>query len=61
MSRYLLDTNICILLMRGDAHLQQRVSEVGPASCFLSEITVAELLYGLATARPRIGHRRKRG
>ena len=52
MSQYLLDTNICIFLMRGDAHLQQMVSEVGPSNCFLSEITVAELLYGLANCPP---------
>lgn len=52
MSQYLLDTNICVFLMRGDAHLQQMVSEVGPANCFLSEVTVAELLYGLANCLP---------
>ena len=52
MSQYLLDTNICIHLMRGDAHLRQMFDTVGEGDCFISELTVAELLYGVAYCAP---------
>ncbi len=50
MSRYLLDTNICIHLMKGDFDLDNKVEQVGLRNCFISELTVAELLYGVANS-----------
>lgn len=46
MKKYLLDTNICIFFMRGKYKINEIVMAVGEENCFLSEITVAELLLG---------------
>ncbi len=46
MTRYLLDTNICIHFMRNSFNVAQRIEEVGWHRLSISEITVAELLYG---------------
>ncbi|MBR0532640.1 MAG: PIN domain-containing protein, partial [Bacteroidales bacterium] len=43
---YLLDTNICIELLKGNRSVRAHVEEVGPRDCYISEITVAELYYG---------------
>ena len=52
MSGYLLDTNICIHSLKGDAAVNARLRAVGLTSCFLSEVTKAELLYGIARSAP---------
>ena len=52
MSRYLFDTNICIHLMKGDFDLDRKVEQVGLRNCFISELTIAELLYGIANSAP---------
>lgn len=44
--KYLLDTNICIALLRGNRDIEHKIESVGYYNCFLSEITVAELIYG---------------
>jgi tRNA(fMet)-specific endonuclease VapC len=43
---YLLDTNICVFLFRDKFGLQNRINEVGLNNCSISEISVAELIYG---------------
>ena len=52
MSRYLLDTNICIHTMKGDFGLEAKLLQVGIGNCYLSELTIAELLYGIANSVP---------
>jgi len=52
MTRYLLDPNICIHLMKGDFDLDTKVERVGLSNCFISELTVAEMLYGIANGAP---------
>ncbi len=52
MSRYLLDTNICIHTMKGDFGLEAKMLQVSIANCYLSELTIAELLYGIANSAP---------
>ena len=47
MSQYLLDTNICIHFIKGEYDLGNKIRTVGFHSCYLSEITIAELLYGV--------------
>ena len=47
MSQYLLDTNICIHFIKGEYDLSNKIQEVGFQSCYISEITIAELLYGV--------------
>ena len=49
---YLLDTNICIHLFRGQYDLERKISQVGINACYLSEITIAELLYGVENSDP---------
>lgn len=46
MSRYLLDTNILVYFGKGHFDIASKISKVGFDSCFLSEITIAEMLYG---------------
>ena len=43
---YLLDTNICIHFFRGKFNLLSKFEEVGIENCAISEITLAELVYG---------------
>lgn len=49
---YLLDTNICIHLFKGDDELLHRIEAIGLAQCFLSEITVLELMFGVENSSP---------
>ena len=49
---YLLDTNICIHFLRGEYRLNERFAAIGLAQCFVSEITIAELLFGAANSTP---------
>ena len=46
MTRYLLDTNICIYLLKRRYHIEERIREAGYDNCFISDITLAELYYG---------------
>jgi tRNA(fMet)-specific endonuclease VapC len=47
MNLYLLDTNICIHFLKGQYSLVERIKNVGPYACYISEITIAELLFGV--------------
>lgn len=54
MMKYLLDTNICIFYLQGKYNVVAQLERVGRANCYISEITVAELLYGAAcSSQPR--------
>ena len=44
--KYLLDTNICIHFFRGKFNLIEKLEEVGLINCAISEITLAELIFG---------------
>jgi tRNA(fMet)-specific endonuclease VapC len=44
--RYLLDTNICIHFLRGKFNLLEKLEEIGIENCAISEITLAELVFG---------------
>lgn len=43
---YLLDTNICIHFFRGMFNLRDKIEQVGIEICAISEITLAELVFG---------------
>lgn len=45
-NKYLLDTNICIALLRGNRDIAQKLIKLGEGSCFLSVITLYELMFG---------------
>lgn len=51
MKNYLLDTNICIYFIKGEYDLNKKIAEVGGENCFISEITVAELKYGVENSK----------
>jgi tRNA(fMet)-specific endonuclease VapC len=43
---YLLDTNICIHFFRGKFNMIEKFELVGLSNCAISEITLAELVFG---------------
>lgn len=51
MKKYLLDTNICIYFLKGQFDLHRKIAEVGEEQCFISEVTIAELKYGVAKSK----------
>lgn len=44
--KYLLDSNICIHFLRGKYNIIEKLNEVGIDNCAISEITLAELVFG---------------
>ncbi|MDR0547661.1 MAG: type II toxin-antitoxin system VapC family toxin [Dysgonamonadaceae bacterium] len=46
MEKFLLDTNICIFLLKEKYAVKQKIDKIGYANCYISEITLAELAYG---------------
>ena len=44
--KYLLDTNICIHLFRGKFNLIEKFQQINLDDCAISEITLAELIFG---------------
>lgn len=47
MKKYLLDTNICIHYLKNEYGIAEKIREVGFENCFISELTLAELLFGV--------------
>lgn len=47
MKKYLLDTNICIYFLKGLYNLDQKIEKAETENCFVSEITIAELKFGV--------------
>lgn len=50
MKKYLIDTNICIYYIKGKFNLDKKFNEVESKNCFISEITLAELKFGVANS-----------
>ncbi|MFZ4464648.1 MAG: type II toxin-antitoxin system VapC family toxin [Bacteroidales bacterium] len=50
MKKYLIDTNICIYFIKGKFDLRTKFEQVDPQNCFISEITLAELKFGVANS-----------
>ena len=53
MNQFLLDTNICIYYIKGLYELKSKFEDVGPENCFISEITLAELKFGVAKSQAK--------
>ena len=53
MKQFLLDTNICIYYIKGLYELKSKFKDVGPEHCFISEITLAELKFGVAKSQAK--------
>lgn len=49
--KYLLDTNVCIRVMRGDARVSARMAQATPDDCGVSMISVFELFAGVERCR----------
>ena len=47
---YLLDTNICIHYLNGQSNLDKKLIEVGIENCFISELSILEMLYGVSNS-----------
>lgn len=47
MKKYLLDTNICAYFLNGKYDLVKTLEKTGFENCAVSEITIAELKYGV--------------
>ena len=43
---YLLDTDICVFLLKDKYDIKQKIKEREISNCYISEITLAELMYG---------------
>lgn len=54
---YLLDTNICIFLMKGRPGLSDRTKREPVLNLFISEVTLAELKYGVAKSERPLANR----
>ena len=53
MVQYLLDTDVCIELIKHNERVLDKVETIGADHCFVTEITIAELFYGAAkSGRP---------
>jgi tRNA(fMet)-specific endonuclease VapC len=51
LKKYLLDTNICIYFIKGQYELNKKIEAIGEGNCFISEMTVAELKYGVENSK----------
>jgi tRNA(fMet)-specific endonuclease VapC len=47
LKKYLIDTNTCIYYIKGKYQLKKKFENVDPDNCFISEITLAELKFGV--------------
>ena len=58
MKQYLLDTNICIFYMKGKFSLDQKMAGIASEDLFISEITLAELKFGVENSEHPVKNRR---
>ncbi len=53
MKRYLLDTNICIYFIKGKYDLDKKIEKIDSENCFISEVTLAELKFGVENSEKK--------
>jgi tRNA(fMet)-specific endonuclease VapC len=58
VKKYLLDTNICAYFLNGKFDLEAKIDKAGFENCCISEITIAELKYGVAKSAHREKNRK---
>lgn len=46
MKGYLLDTSICVFLLRGKRSVEERLNEIDENDCYITDAVVAELVFG---------------
>ena len=47
MKGYLLDTSTCVAIFRGNRDVAAKMNKAGKDNCYISQIVVAELLFGV--------------
>lgn len=53
MKKYLIDTNTCIYYIKGKFDLYNKFQKAGTENCYISEITLAELKFGVENSENR--------
>lgn len=53
MKKYLIDTNTCIYYIKGKFELNKKFEKADPNNCFISEITLAELKFGVENSEKK--------
>jgi tRNA(fMet)-specific endonuclease VapC len=53
LKKYLIDTNTCIYFIKGKYDLKDKFELAAPENCFISEITLAELKFGVANSEKK--------
>ena len=53
MNQYLIDTNICIYYIKGQFDLKEKFKKADRNHCFISEITLAELKFGVENSEKK--------
>ncbi len=53
MKKYLIDTNTCIYYIKGKFNLNKKFEKADPDNCFISEITLAELKFGVENSEKK--------
>lgn len=56
MKKYLLDTNICVSILRGNPLQDEAISYIEMAQCYISEITLIELKIGALLGKAKGTH-----
>jgi tRNA(fMet)-specific endonuclease VapC len=58
VKKYLIDTNTCIYYIKGKFDLKTKFEKVNTDNCFISEITLAELKYGVENSEKKENNRK---
>jgi len=53
LKKYLIDTNTCIYYIKGKFELNKKFEKVDSENCFISEITLAELKFGVENSEKK--------
>jgi tRNA(fMet)-specific endonuclease VapC len=53
LKKYLIDTNTCIYFIKGKYDLKNKFETAALENCFISEITLAELKFGVANSEKK--------
>ena len=53
MKKFLIDTNTCIYYIKGKFELNKKFELADPDNCFISEITLAELKFGIENSEKK--------
>ena len=58
MKKYLIDTNICVYYIKGLFNLHGKFDKIGADNLYISEITIAELKFGIENSTKKDKNRK---